>query len=345
MSGVPRGLLDLLNAAELGGPWSWRDAAIVRNVGALLSTTPERGDQVSNRGFNLILFDRSGTPEYYCKVRPGHNPEARRETRILMALRNAGLGVAVPRTWGLTSDELLVQVSEYVPGVRLSQSISTLGPAAMARAVKDVLTLADKVSRAAVARAPAELVASEPATVAYRGAPALEYLAGGLLSSAQTAALGRAMEEAGEGPALPQHGDLWPGNVLRRRDGWTLLDFELFGLVDVPLYDVLHFLRTSWDLRAGCADRPDAATWLESFAGDSADTALARTILRAKRDAMGLTGVQVRGMVAYYVTDIAYRAHRRRVPGWMSEPLIGEAAALGRMLQSGMDPVVSLLQA
>jgi len=343
VSGVPRGLLDLLNAADLGGPWSWRDAAMVRNVGAVLSTAPERGDLVSNRGFNLILFDRSGTPEYYCKVRPAHHVEALRETRLLMALQDAGLDRGVPRTWDLRSDELLAQVSEYLPGEPFSQSIAALGPAAMARAVDGVLALADTVSRTAAAKAPAELVVGGPVVIASRAAPVLEYLAAGLLPPGQVTALGRAMEDVGAVPGLPQHGDLWPGNVLRRRDGWTLLDFELFGLVDVPLYDVLHFLRTSWDLRAGCADRTDAATWLESFASDSADTALARTILRAKRDDMGLTGAQVRGMVAYYVADIAYRSHRRRVPGWMSEPLIGEAAALGRMLQSGMDPVASLL--
>ena len=345
MTGAPRGVLDLLNGADLGGPWSWSDAVMVLNVGAILSPAPERGDLMSNRGFNLVLFDRSGAPEYYCKVRPSHHTEALRGIRVLVALRDAGLDGLVPRTWEVASTELLVQVSEHVPGVPFSQRIARLGPAAMARAAEEVLALADRVSRTAAAVAPAELVGGGRVAIASRAAPVLEYLADGLLSPDQVAALGQAMEEAGEVPGLPQHGDLWAGNVVQRRDGWTLLDFELFGLVDVPLYDVLHFLRTTWYLRNGHKRRTAAATWLASLAGDSADTALARTALRSQCDAMGLTGAQVRGMVAYYVTDIAYRSHRRRVPGWMSERLVGEAAALGRMLRSGVDPVVSLLQA
>src|SRR5881397_3247923 len=46
------------------------------------------------------------------------------------------------------------------------------------------------------------------------------------------------------GQRSPQHGDLWPSNVVHSGGSWWLLDFEVFGEVQVPLYDVCHFVRT-----------------------------------------------------------------------------------------------------
>lgn len=44
-------------------------------------------------------------------------------------------------------------------------------------------------------------------------------------------------------PALPQHGDLYSGNLIVDKDQkWGIVDWELFGKVDLPFYDVLRFL-------------------------------------------------------------------------------------------------------
>src|SRR5207253_6463326 len=44
----------------------------------------------------------------------------------------------------------------------------------------------------------------------------------------------------------PQHGDLWPANLIQRDDGgWWVLDFEMYGRIRVPLHDVFHLVRTS----------------------------------------------------------------------------------------------------
>jgi phosphotransferase family enzyme len=43
-------------------------------------------------------------------------------------------------------------------------------------------------------------------------------------------------------PALPQHGDLYSGNIIVNHDeNWHILDWEMFGLVDLPFYDVIRF--------------------------------------------------------------------------------------------------------
>jgi len=43
-------------------------------------------------------------------------------------------------------------------------------------------------------------------------------------------------------PIIPQHGDLYPGNVILSRNRLHVLDWETFGIVDLPLYDLMTFL-------------------------------------------------------------------------------------------------------
>jgi aminoglycoside phosphotransferase (APT) family kinase protein len=42
-------------------------------------------------------------------------------------------------------------------------------------------------------------------------------------------------------PVIPQHGDLYVGNLLSHRDRWRIVDWESFGSIDLPLYDLLTF--------------------------------------------------------------------------------------------------------
>lgn len=50
-------------------------------------------------------------------------------------------------------------------------------------------------------------------------------------------------------PVIPQHGDLYLDNVLHNADRYNIVDWEGFGIVDLPFYDVvtllLSFLRAS----------------------------------------------------------------------------------------------------
>ncbi len=39
-------------------------------------------------------------------------------------------------------------------------------------------------------------------------------------------------------PVIPQHGDLFAGNVLSHHDRWAVVDWESFGVVDLPFYDL-----------------------------------------------------------------------------------------------------------
>lgn len=64
-------------------------------------------------------------------------------------------------------------------------------------------------------------------------------------------------------PAIPQHGDFFCGNLLLHRRSWYIVDWESFGLVDLPLYDVLTFCLSL--LQAG-GDK--AESWLPSLAAN-----------------------------------------------------------------------------
>lgn len=41
---------------------------------------------------------------------------------------------------------------------------------------------------------------------------------------------------------IPQHGDLFPGNLLYHRQQWHVLDWESFGIIDLPFYDLFTLL-------------------------------------------------------------------------------------------------------
>jgi Phosphotransferase enzyme family len=40
-------------------------------------------------------------------------------------------------------------------------------------------------------------------------------------------------------PVIPQHGDLYSGNILSHRDRLYVVDWESFGVIDLPFYDLL----------------------------------------------------------------------------------------------------------
>jgi Ser/Thr protein kinase RdoA (MazF antagonist) len=76
-------------------------------------------------------------------------------------------------------------------------------------------------------------------------------------------------------PTIPQHGDLHCGNVLRCRDEWHIVDWETYGIVDLPYYDLVTLLlsllelRSSspaeWDPFAAQQVRGVAATYARAF--------------------------------------------------------------------------------
>jgi aminoglycoside phosphotransferase (APT) family kinase protein len=57
-------------------------------------------------------------------------------------------------------------------------------------------------------------------------------------------------------PVIPQHGDLYSGNILSHRDRFYVVDWESFAAIDLPFYDLLTLL---YSLLRGTGETP--ATW------------------------------------------------------------------------------------
>jgi aminoglycoside phosphotransferase (APT) family kinase protein len=60
-------------------------------------------------------------------------------------------------------------------------------------------------------------------------------------------------------PVIPQHGDLYPGNVILFQGRPHVLDWETFGAIDLPFYDLLTFLVALLGANGDPPERWDAA--------------------------------------------------------------------------------------
>jgi hypothetical protein len=141
-------------------------------------------------------------------------------------------------------------------------------------------------------------------------------------------------------PAVPQHGDLWCGNVLRGRMGWTVVDFEWCGRIVTPLHDTFHLLRTCWDWRKG-STLDGKAAWIERLDRHPDDGERARRIIAARAAVLGMDDAQVGAAFVSYAAEMASRLVQR---GWTERTWAAfvrevEAAAV----VAGRAPLASVL--
>ena len=307
---------------------------MVQNYGTIPPAVEKHGFYVWNRGFNLLLLGRDGVPRYFCKCRPTADHNLARETAVLQALnRDAELSGVAPWTRGARCEELQLQVSEYIPGQSYTQTVPRLGENAWTASMGEILALARRVSSRAPSLVP-DLLAGAGLVALHDGvAEALGELAAAGLSEGQLGALEAALRRAGTLPRLLQHGDLWPANVLWHRGSWRLLDFESFGRVQVPLYDVYHFVRTCWFLRQPRLDV--AGAWLDCLASDDGAADPCRRTMRREARELGLNAAQAIGALVYYLVDIAAQFHKRGLPRSFWEPLALEVRRVADALNAG----------
>src|SRR5207302_1801795 len=179
-------------------------------------------------------------------------PEANleRETAGLRALHSdPELCTIVPRASAARDSEVQLQLNEFVTGWPYERALPRLTELAWVESMAQILSVARMVSRRATDLLPSLLTTPAPAPLCVAAANALRELGAVGLAADVLQGLERALAGAGAVPPLLQHGDLWPGNVLWHHGSWRLLDFEVFGIVQTPLYDVCHFVRNCWTLR------------------------------------------------------------------------------------------------
>jgi len=319
---------------DLVGPIRWSEAVILQNYGAIPPAVGKRGFYVWNRGFNLLLLGRGGVPLYFCKCRPAADHNLGRETAVLKALnRDLELSSVAPWTRGARSEELQLQVSEFVPGDPYAFDVPGLGERQWAASMRDILTVARRVSIRAAALLPDFLAGTDPVVLHEVAAPSLAELGSAGLGEDQLRALEAAIRRAGTLPRLLQHGDLWPPNILWHQGSWRLLDFESFGRVQVPLYDVHHFVRTCASLRGICSETTGG--WLDRLASRDREAAVCRETIRREACELGLDAAQALGVLLYYLVDMAAHFRLRGVPRAFWEPLALEVRRAADTLNAG----------
>ena len=246
----------LIDADPEGLDTSSCRAAMVRNLGRIPPLETPGAEYHAQRGFDIILFDGS-RPVRYCKVRPEQNEELAVENRVLTLLSGRDdTRSSIPASGGVLVDGVRVQVSEFFHGTSLLEILDGAEPDAWSKQVGEVLQLSERLNAAAAIEM--GLQASE-LSLAERVEEWMDGATEVGLGSEEVELISQTL-----GPvrlnSVAQHGDMWGANVLLRDEGWLVFDYELFGQVDVPLYDSFHLIRTSMP--------QTGVPWVEAMTGE-----------------------------------------------------------------------------
>jgi hypothetical protein len=331
-------LKDSLAAARLtagdGELPDWSRIILLQNLAGVPTTRQLTNTYIGSLGFNFMILGSDGRPSHFCKCRPLANARLRHELAVLTTLgADQRTRQTVPRTWGVKSEELQLLISEYIQGTSFDRSVVNLSAARWVDSMTEILDVESRVAKTVAHVLPERVEGS--VSLREAASPCLSYLASaGLLEADAVNALDQALRLGGRVEAHPQHGDLWPQNIVESRGSWWLLDFEAFGDVVVPLYDAWHLLRTCSDLRRHSARKQGSTPelWIDRLAGRGDESAASwHTISVAARE-HGLDSKQIVAGLVFYVSHIATEFHKRGGPRWYWNPHIREARRLANAL-------------
>jgi hypothetical protein len=281
-----------------GGAADWHDAIVLQNYGVL--PVPRATELPSLRGFNLLLLARDGSPRHFAKCRPLANEELARETAVLRQLASSGAGGRhVPPVVMGVGTSIAAQLAVFQRGEPLEAYLRRVGAAGAEAAVLEILDVASLLGRSIGDGTPAP-----PVGLTQAAAPHLAAVAAAGLAPGDVSRIAAALDSAGPVPAMPQHGDLWPPNVLRVRETWVLLDFELFGQLQVPLVDAAQLVRSSGDV---LWPRQGKQTWIGELGRGTGRGRFSQRLLGTERTRLGLPDPAAVGCLAFALLEITGR--------------------------------------
>ena len=343
MSALNADLAELLVAAGCGTAASmessWSRFVMVYNVSRIPRGGPRRhGVGVAHRGFNLILLDDDGDPSHYVKCRPSGDPRLQRETRIMAALHaKPALAEIVPDALYRGNDRLAVHVCPYVEGENLEANIASHSVRTWEQAASEILVAADLVADHADAIGSDVELSRTPISLQAATAADLQRIVQLGLSPEDADAIDLALSATRPVKPHAQHGDLWPANIVQTRRGWQILDFEDYGLIQIPLFDAIHFVRAAPMPR-------DGQSWFEVMNSRETEwTRATRRVLRAAAGRRALESDAVTGALAYYLVSMTARLHERDNPRTIWGGVLSEVQTLASLLRKGEAPVRRLV--
>lgn len=307
-----------------GGPRSWSDVTIVRNVGPLVTASPMAGDNISSRGLNALVSAPHGPPTHFLKLRPLWNAHFEREAAVTVRLsQDARCAALLPASQCFVAGPARVLAQSFIEGQALDVLIRTGRAPAWHALAADILHVAAPMLAAIAALG--STAAVERAADLKDDLDVLVQLGLDAGVCAELAGRLRAVSL----PLTPQHGDFWPRNVLRANDGWRFLDFESCGELAPPLFDVFHFIR-------GCADAVghDGGHWIERWREVGG---AARPLADEVRRAAGTLDTQsIEAALVACQVRFAATLHRRGIARSRIEGRLLELAALPRLLRESV---------
>jgi hypothetical protein len=314
-----RNLLEQAGLAGADDPALWTRALMVHITGTLPQCM-SRDEGNNEAGFHLLLMDHDGNAVHRVKCRSVADEGFRRECETMAVLGgDPTLAGLVPNVTTLTSRCLRVHISPEIQGTSYLTTIRKQRVGDWQRTAEDVLGMIHLIGERAKQLIPWLRHTSPELRLGLVLADRLNQLERGGMDYEAIQALRKALDGVIV-PSHPQHGDLWPDNILVDRDGhWHIIDFETFGQVQFPLYDALHFAWSS--INPAWPDRD------KQVAQDAVVQRLARR--------QGLSDSQVGAL--WLAFQIELTAHRMRpgAPPAYSQDLQKQLRASARQLASG----------
>jgi hypothetical protein len=311
----------------------WNDIIVTNNVAAVPPVNETPGDYVWNRGFNVVILSRWGMPLFFCKCRGVNDTKLAHESRSMTALRKvAHLQPYIPRVAVVQSDRLRVMITQFLPGTPLNDLLNGALQRRMVAIVRQTLEGITELSRHSTKALP-QFAEAGPIDILRETEEPLKYLADVGLSPDRASVLRNVVRGVPSLPRQLQHGDLWPANIVRAGRRLWFIDFEMFGTVQVPMYDVFHFLRTCTD---GWTTRNDGG-WVNRMTRDGPETDLVRTCAGAAAGRLGLDMTQAVAALVFYIVHFSSTTHKRNPDGVVWKAFFQEVEALAKALQHDVD--------
>lgn len=301
---------------------------VKRNAGSI-PVVPDGPAGYVGRGFQIVLLNRRGKPSHYARCRWAGDAFFARECAYVTALsEDPELRGLLPRFRTACSSTIRVLVSEYLTGnthldrLQKESASEWLRTAAAATDLRDRITERARVTLPGLNKRLAEAIPSRTA------ADSLEVMRQAGVPRRDVDALTNAIGPLERCPRHIQHGDFWPGNLVRHRKSWWLIDYEEFATVFVPFYDLFHYVQQTARVRAWGG----SGEWLGH--GVSAMPRPWRRVFGAligrQTERLGFSQEQIVAALAFYVIRMGSHRLRPGVPREFAEPLLSDARTIAR---------------
>ena len=286
-------------------------------------------------GFKLLMLDQWGRPTHFARCGSSDDQALEREGYLLEVLcRSPLLSRMIPPSKTVSDGTMRVLLNTYIPGRLYQEYVGRQGPRRWVEDVADIMSARWTISDEAKRLLPELISGGATVRPVEEAQPRLKVIREAGIDTRDLVILEEAMAKGGEMTRVLQHGDLWPGNVIRYHGSWWLIDFAEFAQVQVPMYDVFHMLQSNPGRQSARAQH----AWLTLGPGalDDRWSAAARAVVHRHADQRGYSRPQVAAALVYYLVHLSAYRLREGVPHEYSEAYIRELLRVAAELRQGI---------